>query len=166
MKIRTGFVANSSSSSFLVALPKDLPLTQTALQKFFFGQQREVGAFPGEKLSAAHAAAVLEEKLRPFDYQDPAELENLLAWEIADLPNFLLNAPRRLPAESPSAYGARVAAYEKQALDAWWQRELTTLDVEHNNLFWLEFDSHETDDAILEAAEVFRGLPYLFAMLH
>jgi hypothetical protein len=166
MKVRPGFVANSSSSSFLVALPKDLPLAPAALQQFLFGQQHEVGLYPGHKLSAAHAAAVLAEKLRPFDYQDPAELENLLAWEIAEMPNFLLNAPGYLPGESQSAYRARMDTVEKQATDAWWQMELMTLDVAHNNLFWIEFDSHQTDDAILEDAEVFRGLPYLFASLH
>ena len=166
MKVRAGFVSNSSSSSFLVALPKNVPPTQAGLRQFLFGQQKEVGNFPGQRMSAEHAAAVLEEKLRPFDYQDPAELENLLAWEIADLPNFLLNAPPSLPAEAPATYRARVKSYEKQAIAAWWQLELAILDVAHNNLFWIEFDSRETDDAILEAAEVFAGLPYLFAILH
>jgi hypothetical protein len=166
MKVRTGFVANSSSSSFLVALPKSLSLSAAALQKFFFGQQQEVGSYPGERLSAEHAAAVLEEKLRPFDYRNPDELEDFLSWEIPSLPNFLLNRPPRQSGESPATYRARAEAYEKQATEAWWQTELATLDVIHNNLFWIEFDSHQRDEAILEAADLFRGLPYLAAILH
>jgi hypothetical protein len=36
MKIRSGFVANSSSSSFMVALPTNLKPTAKNLQEFFF----------------------------------------------------------------------------------------------------------------------------------
>jgi hypothetical protein len=36
MKIRSGFVANSSSSSFMVALPANLKPTAKNMQEFFF----------------------------------------------------------------------------------------------------------------------------------
>lgn len=38
MKIRSGFVSNSSSSSFVVAFPKDMELTQEAVKKYIFGE--------------------------------------------------------------------------------------------------------------------------------
>jgi hypothetical protein len=42
MKIRQGFVSNSSSSSFVIAVPKGTPVTKEAFHQALFGVDREI----------------------------------------------------------------------------------------------------------------------------
>lgn len=44
-KIRAGFVSNSSSSSFVVAFPKDLEMTTEAVKKYLFGDKKAIGYY-------------------------------------------------------------------------------------------------------------------------
>ena len=45
MKIRQGFVSNSSSSSFIVAFPKDMEISSDAVQSYLFGEETAITAY-------------------------------------------------------------------------------------------------------------------------
>ncbi len=74
MKIRRGFVSNSSSSSFIVAFPKDMPMTEEALKQYLFGEQKT--------LSYCDYTAIVDEAahviLQSMKQQTPNDREVLM----------------------------------------------------------------------------------------
>jgi hypothetical protein len=77
MKIRTGFVSNSSSSSFLVAFPNFFYPTTDAVQKALFDGKEGVmkTEWRGEKLSYRVAAEIIRSMLLMQESNDLAMIK-------------------------------------------------------------------------------------------
>lgn len=63
MKVRAGFVSNSSSSSFVVAFPKTMPLTVEAVKEYLFDDQEYIDYWD-EGLSTDLAAEIILEDIK------------------------------------------------------------------------------------------------------
>jgi hypothetical protein len=61
MKIRSGFVSNSSSSSFIVGIPKKLPATPESMAKLMFGTTKEVDYYDHKRDAVDIAKRVLDD---------------------------------------------------------------------------------------------------------
>jgi len=90
MKTRIGFVANSSSSSFLVSFPK-IPGTTEALQKMLFADKKTV-TYGEMQLKTKKIAGILLEMMR----RGPIAKDALLSWPIpkSDFPDWQTNCDR------------------------------------------------------------------------
>ena len=73
MKVRQGFVSNSSSSSFIVAFPKDFEITSKNVRQYLFSDREYVSAY-GDAYGTDHVADQVTRDLRA---QEPNREEAL-----------------------------------------------------------------------------------------
>jgi hypothetical protein len=76
MKKRAGFVANSSSSSYLVAFPREVPLTFDFVKRYLFDEATHVGAGHNE-VDTTTATNLILAKLTAVAKNDEGFIENL-----------------------------------------------------------------------------------------
>lgn len=76
MKIRQGFVSNSSSSSFIVAFPKELELSVPVVQHLLFGENKVVCAY--DHLGSISTESAAEQVVNDMIDQKPNDSEAIL----------------------------------------------------------------------------------------
>jgi hypothetical protein len=76
MKNRLGFVSNSSSSSFVVAFPRDVPLTFDFVKSYLFDEATRVGA-GDNAVDTVTATNLILSKLATVTKNDESFIENL-----------------------------------------------------------------------------------------
>src|SRR4030065_787612 len=74
MKIRNGFVSNSSSSSFIVAFSKDIELTKESIKDYLFGEQKFITG-NDDSITTDEATDII---LKDMINQKPNDDKNLL----------------------------------------------------------------------------------------
>ena len=77
MKVRQGFVSNSSSSSFIVAFPKDFEITSDNVRQYLFGEQEHVTAYHESFSTKQIAEQVTRDMLAQTPNDEDAIKENL-----------------------------------------------------------------------------------------
>ena len=164
MKIRSGFVANSSSSSFVVAFPKGFIPTLKNVQDYLFGptpiiwEGNEVS-----KVTATEAATRIYEDMRGQTPNDQAlimeTLENGYVYGGVDYQQYVKADPHTEP-ELYEAQKEAFAAVEAAWRRAWIKTQMTKMPFEQFDLYVFEYEDKERVSAGLERANVFEATPY------
>lgn len=98
MKIRSGFVSNSSSSSFIVAFPKDLEINEENVKNEFFPHmkwdQRIVSPYGDESLTVAEACESIVGQMKDQEGTDAMFLND---FRYGQCPPFLQELSKALP---------------------------------------------------------------------
>jgi len=162
MKIRNGFVSNSSSSSFIIAFPR-IPLSWKDIRVMMFGNDPEVGVshpFEDEWYSADTVAQTVFEDLQR-DSMIPLDEELILrAFEedyALDYLDDYFNETDPVKRER-----LREEADQKRSQFA---RERSKEFIESNKGYFVYeltyADDEGTYGAALEHGEIFKNLPYI-----
>jgi len=86
MKVRMGFVSNSSSSSFVVAFPKGMELTETAVHEYLYGPKpTTVHAYSDSIRSEEAVEVILEAMKGQRPNYEKALVEAVYGWLDPDL---------------------------------------------------------------------------------
>ena len=89
MKIRGGFVSNSSSSSFIVAFPKDMEISSDNVQNYLFAGQENITAY--DWIGTFTAKEIADQVTRDMRAQTPNNDEAIseaLGGHLPGSPNF------------------------------------------------------------------------------
>ena len=111
MKVRNGFVSNSSSSSFIVAIPKSVDVSDSKqLKQLLFGDTEFLEAYDGAYTTSQIAATV------SGDFSEQSG-------ELKNVGKYLLDEgdyePRRSDYESDDVYERVLDGYKAQNEKAW-----------------------------------------------
>jgi hypothetical protein len=106
MKIRSGFVSNSSSSSFVVAFPKTMPLTVDAIQEYVFGSIDGAVDYPygHESLTTKRAAEIILDDIQNRQSDDRRDILQIIGNGFDNAPEFDYDKYFKLPADKKDAY--------------------------------------------------------------
>jgi hypothetical protein len=171
MKTRTGFVSNSSSTSFLVGFEK-VPETAEELEKLLYGESGIVEGYRNSYTTKALASYVFDDMIR----QTPLTLGQLgqavleefedrgIVSEGSDVSNYLIDNPND-PFNNVDwvAFGAARAKYIKNLV----QECLGSSN--YSTLIWYNFtfcDELGGVESVLEHSETFERLPHLAMNRH
>jgi len=163
MKIRQGFVTNSSSSSFVVAFPRGFVPTKKAILDYVFGDRDEVVVHWGEpdRIPVGRAASAILGQMKDQKPNDPVELARAL--DGAYLPGepelpYHENESKEEQRASFDAYYAEVEAYHRR----WWTMNKPKLNPEKMDLYVIDFSDEDGDEgSILEHGDTFALVPHL-----
>lgn len=161
MKIRLGFVSNSSSSSFIVAFAQ-LPATPEEMQTLLFGDRTIVVAFPGHYTPAEFTRQV---------WKDFTEAGPIGVQEITEIIAHGHYTDDEHPAEIEFPYGEGLKAIEPyESAKRERAAEIARLFVEtHPGCTLLAFRYADEDGpffAALEHEDTFANLPHLAVNNH
>jgi hypothetical protein len=165
MKKRDGFVANSSSSSFVVAFPKGFSATPMAVQDYLFGSRATIRYFDQiSDITPAAASLEIYEAMRGQRPNKMREIAALIARSGAhsgpDYEEFVTADQN----QAPELFVAQEKAYRKIAydIDAQWRKVQTSrLDPEKYDLYLFEFFDDNHLGAVLEQGDVFAATPFI-----
>ena len=159
MKTRNGFVSNSSSSSFIVAFPKDFPLTKTAIHDYLFGVgEKTISAYGDGESSKKIAATVCEDMLKQKP-NDPKRLKNALNGRIEGVAGYPKS--NKYPKKGGESWEVDWDAYSK-ALHKFEAKFLSSLKerfkTDLNDLYTFGYgDDDGKYFGILEHANIFKA---------
>lgn len=157
MKVRQGFVSNSSSSSFIVAFPKDFEITSDNVRQYLFGNQEDVFAYHGV-FSTEHVADQVTRDMLAQTPNDEDVIKENLGGHDPDGPDLYEFKRKR---EGSPGYEYDWDAYTK-ASDEHRQKVFDRLKTEHAdmNLFVFEYSDNDGDFfCTMEHGGIFNKVP-------
>lgn len=157
MKVRAGFVANSSSSSFVVGLSKSFEPTRANIQKLFFPDQSQIYSPRfGKSLSTEVGVEILYAQLRA---QKPNRTVKILAALEGPLPggpdldNPKYHGPKTIDGDIDwDSYDDDVEAYRL----GFWEQLAQQISAAKQNAWVLELDNETIPEGILVDAQIFK----------
>ena len=159
MKVRKGFVSNSSSSSFIVAFPKDFDQTADSIKKLLFDGV-DVVAIYDDSLSTDTAASIIAKDLEGQMPNDKAKIMNALSHgHLSGSPSFddFKLSDGNIDWEAYSQAG-------KKYVEAYLQRILA--ETEDSNLFIFEYADDTSTGTVMEHGGVFNSVPHVCVSNH
>jgi len=156
MKVRTGFVSNSSSSSFLVAFKK-VPKNAEELQQLMFGVDESIG-YCDSTLSIKTAAEIVFHDMEDQKYPTVSDMMKEIQGGLV------------------GHYGKSPNWSDDKAIEKW-ESKLIKIDIvtlreflianKGSRIFIFKYsDNDRGNNCVMEHGEVFRKLPHLHASHH
>lgn len=160
MKRRSGFVSNSSSSSFIVAFPRGFVPNKRAIVDYLFKGQTQIASpySQYEPVSVARAAGDIWGQLKTQTPNDAIEIKAALDGYLPGEPDLSEYTPAAV-----AAWQAAVATYHQN----WWQENKYLLRPEEMDLYVLWFsDNDGPEGAVLEHGNTLAKAPHLWISHH
>jgi len=164
MKTRSGFVSNSSSSSFIVGLeknPKELSVSE--IQSLFFGGKEIICSYD-EGMLATDLAKILHQ-----DLQDAPELktrrellEEVMSGYYPGYPK--LDYPKDFSKEAYKKWDAEFSKLNK--IGATKIVDLFLDKYSNLRFFLVEYEDHSASGQILEYGSFWRNIPHIQVSKH
>lgn len=164
MKIRNGFISNSSSSSFIVAFPK-IPESVKETKQIVFGERRTI-KFPWEETSSYTTEEAARRIFKDISTREPLTTESQVAKILSygEYENSLDYDFFRYSKDNPAIdWNAYHKAREDSDLK--YARQFIK---DNEDLVFFEFtysDSTE-GESILEHGDIFKNLPHIKINCH
>jgi hypothetical protein len=164
MKKRTGFVSNSSSSSFIVAFPKGFEPTRGRIIDYLFSQLDVItNPYHDEErgLTVSDAARYILGQMKDQSPNDQAKINEALSGWLPGQPDFPSHSPTT-PLEERvrigDAWVKNCEAYAKR----WWRENQKKLKPAESDLYVFWFgDGNGASEAALEYGPTFDAAPAL-----
>ena len=166
MKVRQGFVSNSSSSSFVVAFPKGFVATEESVKELLFAGQSGIH-FYDHSISVDQAASVIA---RDMKAQTPNVHESIIGAMGGHLPGAPDYDDFTIPEAGKSKYDWKIdwEAYEK-AGTAFREKMLENMKAEFGDADIYCFEYSDNDGELyctLEHGDTFSAVPHLRVSNH
>lgn len=161
MKVRKGFVSNSSSSSFIVAFPKDLPMNEEAVKNYLMPGQEAICAY--DWIGTFSASDIANQVFKDMSAQTPNVNEQImeaLGGHIAGAPDMDQFRKRRADG---LGYDYDWDAYGK-ASDEFREKMAEKIKAEfaEMNLFTFEYSDNDGNFfCTMEHGGVFDNVPHV-----
>lgn len=174
MKIRKGFVSNSSSSSFLVLFPKE-PKNADDVKNMIFSEDQEsfFGPYSGQ-WSVKQVAETIWEDIKSQEKNNlVAAREELEHGGADDAPSYSDFSHIKDWNEKSDSYNEAIEKYADKKMKEFFNlrklklKKLNNEEVNHSVLYIFEFSDNDGDYySALEHGDIFRRLKYIRISKH
>lgn len=163
MKIRNGFVSNSSSSSFIVAFP-EIPYTTGETHDMMFSKPITIQPYD----FGTSSFNVADQVFRDIDKQEPITREKAI--EILT-EGYVLGQPEYESAPDDLSLKEKIEHYDKyeEKLQKWAEKEFDQFVSENPNAVIFNFKYSDNDgdfSVVMEHGEIFHELPHIQVCNH
>jgi hypothetical protein len=164
MKMRTGFVSNSSSSSFVVAFPVGFVPAPESIKAYLFAHRSAIGvSYYDDTLSADEAARHIYAQMKGQRPNGLRAINAALRGWVPGQPKMESFKKAGSNETDWEAYDAAVEAFRK----AYWIRQKPKLVGSGADLYVFSFgDENGTIGGLLEHGDIFRAVPHLVISQH
>jgi len=168
MKIRQGFVSNSSSSSFIVPFPKDMEMTVSNIHKYLYGDTPFSIYYYESSVSSMEAAQIIHDEIHKQTSNDKKRLYDAMDGWIPGQPEWDYSNNPLLPANHEEwnkqwrKYEKRLERYRNGLLN-----EYTHKWGDNVDLYTFVFsDEDGLPWVVLEYGPTFDNVPHLAISHH
>ena len=158
MKVRQGFVSNSSSSSFIVAFPRGMEINETSVHEYLYGKNPITLSSYGDGISSTDATAAIVRAMKDQVPNNQKELDDALGGYLEDAPAYydIVTADRddtELREQQWKEYRALGDAHRSKTLNAitkeWGDVDLYVFTFSDNDgHFWSTMEHGPTFDNV------------------
>jgi hypothetical protein len=153
MKVRKGFVSNSSSSSFIVPLPKGFEVTPENVKSYFFGDNTRVIGYD-EAIPVDVAVDQIIEQLKDQQPNSESAMQEAFSGYMADSPKLDQFFDRAANSYDWDVYHAAMDKFVKEKIQEF-KNEFKDSDI-----FCFSFSDDYTIGAVMEHGNTFDRVPH------
>lgn len=166
MKIRQGFVSNSSSSSFIVAFPRNLEISTDSVKEYLFKDKTAICAYDWHgTFSTEQIAEQVANDMSKQTPNDDKEIQEAMGGHLPGAPNYEAFRVRKADGKG---YDYDWDAYEKANTEfSNKMAEKIKQEFGEMNIFTFEYsDNDGSFFCTMEHGGIFDGVPHLRVSNH